>query len=1142
MPGRIVILILLTVLCTQLRAQQRNLRCRQVPVGQAYTLDSLHLDPGSISFPGQSAVHYDYNISSRQLLVEQEGSDSIHVCYRVFPANLFTVAPARSLNAFDSTAHFRHGPPVEKSPSLQPESLFSTPGIRKTGSISRGLSTGNRQSAFVNSQLNLQLEGQLTDDISIEALISDQQVPYQPEGNTQRLDDFDQVYIRLKHAQGQLTLGDIVLQNPESWFLRYRKNGQGLALHTHFGEEGSRSRSHLALSGARGKFHSEQLTAIDGLSGPYQLQGPATERFVIVLANSEKVWLDGRLLERGFDRDYIIDYNTAEITFSPAILITAYSRIRVDFEYSTRDYARSILLAGHEQEVGRLSMAVNYYGEQDQPNNPLQYTFAESDLLQLSSIGDATESAYISGIDSAEYSADRVLYRRIDTLVEGRSYTAYQRSTHPDLAIYSLRFSDVGPGNGDYLLAGTSTNGRVYRWVAPVNGQPQGDHAPLIAVRTPDHRRMLSTRAGFAINQYETAFAEWALSDRDLNRFSSLDDGDNQGMAWRAGLSSSDRPVGFLPGYKLSALLSMEHNDAQFQVIDRYRSIEFDRNWSFDEREEAVQQRDAIVQGQLSLKKDAHNYLNARITDRQRGSSVNGQQQSLAMGQELGRLRAYASWFHLDNEALQGSSRWQRWQGGLSWQGQQLVPGYRYTEDRHSLSQQGEVLSTANNYVEHELYLQGGDSASSQFRVSQSLRQDRLPFEGRLRDATRAMSTQLRWQSAPGTSGQWQVTANYRHLDHLQADTTIAPEESLGGQLSWQGTAAKGLIRHSLSYGLANSRELRREFVYVPVDAGQGTHTWRDENGDGIQDLNEFYEAINPDERNYARIFVPGRNYQLAYRTTLNWRLDLKAPRRWQQGEGLVKVLGRMAFINLLQTDRSQTASDWKEGLRPIGPAGEGLLSQRDMLRSTLYYNRNSRYWSAELSRLQSARQQLLSQGTERRQRQEWSMLHRIELSHRWQLRLGAQEGENESSSDFLAGRNYQIGERLLRPALSWQPGKALRLTLSREDNWRSLQTEDISFPARLQKLEVEAQWAQASKGNLMCRIAQVQIDYSGPENTQAGYEVLDGLRPGQNQTWLLNWQQTLRDGLRLNLQYNGRKSLYQPAIHTGRVSLVAIF
>ena len=67
--------------------------------------------------------------------------------------------------------------------------------------------------------MNLQLNGQLTEDIAIEATLSDQQVPYQPEGNTQQLQEFDRVFISLQHKEGRLDAGDLTFQNqPKSEF------------------------------------------------------------------------------------------------------------------------------------------------------------------------------------------------------------------------------------------------------------------------------------------------------------------------------------------------------------------------------------------------------------------------------------------------------------------------------------------------------------------------------------------------------------------------------------------------------------------------------------------------------------------------------------------------------------------------------------------------------------------------------------------------------------------------------------------------------------------------------------------------------------------------------------------------------------
>src|SRR5690606_19358282 len=182
--------------------------------------------------------------------------------------------------------------------------IFPSEGLTKNGSISRGISFGNTQDVFVNSALNLQLEGKLTEDINIRAAITDQNIPFQPEGNTQQLQEFDKVFIQFYNDNASLTAGDIVLKNKPSNFLRYYKNVQGGQLTAKYDAfKNSSAESEASISIAKGKFASELVEVREGVLGPYKLRGGQNETFVIILANSEKVYLDGRLLERGFDYD-----------------------------------------------------------------------------------------------------------------------------------------------------------------------------------------------------------------------------------------------------------------------------------------------------------------------------------------------------------------------------------------------------------------------------------------------------------------------------------------------------------------------------------------------------------------------------------------------------------------------------------------------------------------------------------------------------------------------------------------------------------------------------------------------------------------------------------------------------------------------
>jgi hypothetical protein len=138
------------------------------------------------------------------------------------PYDLHSKRANKTLAIYDSTALFKDAIRYQQTLALpKREEAFSTQNIQKTGSITRGISFGNRQDVFVNSSLNLQMEGQLSETVNLRAVISDRNVPFQPEGNTQQLQDFDNIYIQLYNNDWSLTAGDVVLKNGASNFLRY---------------------------------------------------------------------------------------------------------------------------------------------------------------------------------------------------------------------------------------------------------------------------------------------------------------------------------------------------------------------------------------------------------------------------------------------------------------------------------------------------------------------------------------------------------------------------------------------------------------------------------------------------------------------------------------------------------------------------------------------------------------------------------------------------------------------------------------------------------------------------------------------------------------------------------------------------------
>jgi hypothetical protein len=85
---------------------------------------------------------------------------------------------------------------------------------------------------------------------------------------------------------------------------------------------------------------------VEGSQGPYKLKGQNGELYVLVISGSERVYVNGLLLERGENNDYTIDYNAGEITFTPLFTITSEMRIAIEYQYSDRNYTRFVTYAG----------------------------------------------------------------------------------------------------------------------------------------------------------------------------------------------------------------------------------------------------------------------------------------------------------------------------------------------------------------------------------------------------------------------------------------------------------------------------------------------------------------------------------------------------------------------------------------------------------------------------------------------------------------------------------------------------------------------------------------------------------------------------------------------------------------------------
>ena len=194
--------LLFALLCIPflMDAQISNTRKKTVLPADSIFLDSLRVLPGTmkISLPnGDILTDWKLDSTGTYLLFPDSIiPDSLTLEFRVFPF----VIPSSYANKDLSIMNRKGGGSIKTyviGSSDRSNSLFNDSGIQKSGNISRGIAFGNAQNLSVNSSLNLQLSGRITERYSILASVSDDNIPIQPNGNTQQLQDFDQVFIQV---------------------------------------------------------------------------------------------------------------------------------------------------------------------------------------------------------------------------------------------------------------------------------------------------------------------------------------------------------------------------------------------------------------------------------------------------------------------------------------------------------------------------------------------------------------------------------------------------------------------------------------------------------------------------------------------------------------------------------------------------------------------------------------------------------------------------------------------------------------------------------------------------------------------------------------------------------------------------------
>jgi len=1030
------------------------------------------------------------------------------------------------------------------------QSLFGMEQMTSDGSISRGISVGNSQDAVVSSSLNLQLAGKLTDNLNIRAAITDNNIPVQPEGTTQQIQEFDKVYIQIYNERMQITAGDFEVKNPSGYFMRFNKKAQGGLFDVAFNGNEEKSKTRLESTAAaaisKGRFARQTITALEGNQGPYKLKGNNNESFIIVLAGTEKVYIDGKILQRGRDNDYIIDYNTAEIVFMPLNMITKDKRIIVEFEYSDKNYARALFYTGNTLKNDKLKLQVNFFTEQDIKSQPQNQDLTAAEKLLLSQIGDSLNMAVAPHIDSMDYSAEFVMYRMTDTLVNGVTYdSVFVYSTHPDSAHYRLGFSSVGQGNGNYVQQQSAANGRVFMWVAPVNGVRQGSYEPVTLLITPKKQQLFTSSLQYKINKKTNSGLELAVSQADPNTFSKLGNNDNNGMAVKFNIenlqswhSDSSKSCQFRTS------LSHEWAQRTFKPIERYRDAEFERLWNIVT---PVAAEEHFTHLKLNLSDNKRSFATYSASGYLRESLYKGLLNSFNTALYKKRafllLNASLTNTYTNNE----NTRFLRQNTHAGYHLGWFTLGVKNETERNRFADKLTDTLTARSfsYEQYEVYLSNADTSGQTFNGFFRLRNDFHPLQSAFSFSSRAEEAGVSAALNKSALHRFNVYSAFRKLYRISPylqQHGIKPDDTFIGRLEYGGKLFKGLLSLNTFYETSSGLEVKNEFIYAEVQPGQGAYTWTDYNHNNIKELDEFEVAVYQDQANYVKVIVPTNTYIKAYAGQFNQIIHLNPASVWSKRKGFLKFMTRFSEQFTLQLLQKTTA---KSGLLmnplALSLSDTSLLTDNTVLKNTFSYNSVSSAFGFDYNYNSNKAKALLINGYESRALQTNMLRLRFCFYRKFFLNITGQSSEKEFLSEYFSNRNYSLTVREAEPVLSYQPNTRFRFSVSGRYA-EKLNTMGNKEKAYFRQVGTECRYSRPEKGSLMLKAGYINIGFNAPANTPLAYEMLDALQAGHNVTWNVLFQKNLKNNMQLSLMYDGRVPGKNKTVHFGTVQLRAYF
>jgi hypothetical protein len=1048
---------------------------------------------------------------------------------------------------------------AEEGLRFTPNEFFGK-GIQKSGTLMRGFTIGSNQDLTLNSGFRMQLNGALSKEINVTAALTDENSPIQPEGTTQTLREVDKVFVNLQSKHLGATLGDFNLdvgENQGGEFGRLSRKLQGAsgsALFENLSPGNLSASGTVTAATARGKFATNNFQGIDGNQGPYRLTGNNGEPQIIVIAGSERVYLNGEVMTRGELNDYTIDYASGDVIFTSRRMITNASRITIDFEYSDQQYTRNLVAISTGETAWNKKLKFNAVvaQEADDPSSPIDFTLDDTSREVLQHSGSDQLRASLPGVKYVGVDSVGVpkgQYVRRDSVIHGKTYHILIYAPGDPGAFYSVIFSPVPTMPSD--SAGYS---RIASGQYQFAGIGQGNFLPIQLLPMPQLHRSIDLNGSYQVTPDLSLSGEYAATRFDQNRLSPPDQQSNSGGAMKFSLEYNPKQL-MLFNRNFGALkfeVSDRYVDRTFAPLDRFNDVEFNREWNLTNLTNANEEirEGSLTYAPVPLVSIGGGYGLLDRTDETKSLRTHGELD--VKDPNYPSLQYNFENITNDDYVGQQNSTWLRQHAMIDYRLKDVTPSLRVESEDRSLFglskdsvAQGafrifevaprvgvNIFGPMSGSVEIQSRIEDSSAGGVLSRASQSLTQMYTWQLSEWRNLSSSLSFNIRSVA---------FTDQFRRRGNSDGDFVLIRSQSRYSPL-------QRAVESDLYYEFSSQRSSRLERVYLRVPKGTGNYTYAgDLNGNGIADDNEFQLAKY--DGDYVVIYVPSEQLYPVVDLKSSMRLRIQPARILRDvstfWERTLKALSSETYLRVEENSSDPMTRHIYLMNFKYFQNDSTTISGSSQVQQDLFLFENDPSLSFRFRYNQSnGFVQLVSSG-------ERSLLR--EQSVRVRSQLGVEIG---NQTDFVnkldrvissvpSSRERDITSNSLtsdfsyKPEIQWEIGFNFSVTRSVDNFAMGNTTADING----QGLRVT--YGLLGAGQLRSEFSREEVSVSNirPDPIRGiPFELTNGDAIGKNYLWQLAFDYRINQNMQVSLQYNGRSEGGRPPVHLARAEARAFF